>query len=1214
MNRQFFTKDVDITDTENSTVDNCVVFPQYLPHRFPKELAAEGESTYKTLIKATTETSGGRKAVLPTNFPPLAEYELTNSLLSAEATIYMQTLFYVTGGVIPFIAPDILSSGANSTHQLVSFDGDLTLDLEQTDYSVTYNNKSEAVFEESDFFGNLTDDIDYTRATVTSRVAQLHSIEDGNWAEVVSDEWDHAPGASYIESMVEVDACAPETFGRERRMVFIDSSSTNLLITVQVSGRDPFGDSIENTYSFMRGYPTDVYRQARISSNKEFIFYSVGGGGAIDIVDIFTGTDRNISIPAPYNLVTDVLPYTLYGVSGFVYTATTTGGTGGILVFQPIKGDEVILETFTSLIPTAILSPTQEEIIIALSNQSTTLSFGVYTLDTGFTRLVDQIISPEVGAPSSWAISSLTVLGRQAFGVAVATGASDTFMPIFINLYTGEVFGNNGVLYPASANNNLLVTNPTTNDNYFTDLVKGPDGLYILVPSEITALSNDFSQGVERPVPHTANYRLAANSQVIQNLYSVKLISPENYNVSKVRVAAETASNPGLANPHVLTGMGEFLGTPVTGMTSGATISLIPALNQHQSFCSLKAVRTNTRKPYPSSRINTLDAGIMDDANIVINGTVYGYVLPTDPNIASQGVVDYIVRDDEVYAVELYYHTGGDNPRIQSRILDPTFTSALPPGTDLIIHAATPADHGVIAGAPNVLYWNDTALNILPSKLLAEATLAQNQELPSVVTFGQNFVAFDVGIKTFMRNSNNDIRAAELWSPCIEIDSIELSGELDTSNVTVRGHRSYPENPGERATQALGDVDSITPYAANIRADIDVLWLIGNTPVDPALSPICTPEFVNLFVTNEDPDAQGTPNPVKFNPAGFDMVASGVSSIAADMGTDFVQFGAFASASTTNADDALVYVEWPLFSYTPSIQGALNLDNVKMSAKWAYTFGLTATSSPVSVGNTGIYFACRQDGIIYIFNTRMSGLPGGDEGTGLGAPEETYGTDTVVGGVIQDNVMNRVGFSNQNNWVQKGLTLVSGNPEEAISDLGAHPDFSNTGSRICFGICFLHSRGIGTDTQENAIHEFTFSEFIVDFQSESDSAKHLYDECWIDPQAQAAPAPFPDINTGDGTFIISEGTSGLWVQGAQPSITSYNDAVIQQKGDSLTITAVPDVGSTFVEWLEDEFTEGQDLNNPVITICPDSPDADQFHRVAPVAIFDGPIIPGGGGS
>jgi hypothetical protein len=364
----------------------------------------------------------------------------------------------------------------------------------------------------------------------------------------------------------------------------------------------------------------------------------------------------------------------------------------------------------------------------------------------------------------------------------------------------------------------------------------------------------------------------------------------------------------------------------------------------------------------------------------------------------------------------------------------------------------------------------------------------------------------------------------------------------------------------------------------------------------------------DLVITDADPNPQAFPSRTVFDPIWWELPDPAEPFFTVNSGTDFVNFGGFSNSG----GDGWAFAEVPLFAYYPQEQGALDFVDADVKFAWTLDYITGPNGTDIRAVTQG-YPGLRQGNKVYQFiNPFQTASTAQLENPSFLGPSSVSNPQIIgMAGIPEappDVTLNPLNFNptlfnNTNNWLQVADFDVS--RSDATIDAGSHPDFSALGDRITFGIVFFHNRFSGLfGSQGGAIYAFEISEFYWDFRGESNSSQHLHCDGNLFAQVVPGPAPPGFINQGNGTYNYSSGVDANdWMGGSGPFI-NITFGVLEQQGQAVTVTAVPDGSSTFTQWLTGDCAGS---TNPVCTHVLQPTDPQTAQEIIQ-GQFDGPIV------
>lgn len=799
------------------------MFPQYIGHKFSEEATPLYQSTNQILVRETAITDGGRAAYLPIDHPSLSQYDLSPLERVDDGTqAYLQDLFYVTRGCIPMLASEGLRSGGYVTHGLVRFKGDLGLELRGTAFDTTFEGEAA----ETDLNGNLI-----TQEVLDSYAAVVDEAILGHIASVdepeslrLSSELPGVSGLLMPEVIIQTHYNGPDGIRPRPRMLvsYNDSAGITLVEWDEVNGPRVL---TEPTAMWLAGNP-GIPRYALMASIDNYVLYAARNNSTAYVVNLETGIFTGFPLQfGATSMVVDVVAWSLAGgLDGFLIAVSNADGTEGSLEWvdarRPGLGTELITSFIPGESPTALYCCDNQHALLAtaLGNDSVK----VYELNQGGSLNELLALGLFNGTAERHIITSIFNHKGAAYGVIRNPGTSETFTPSVINLLTCEVL----------VGQSSFTNGPGLPYYAISTVVKAPDGIYIHYSGNGVG-----SQAVPTDLDLDPCQPIKQEEQVgtrILGLYRMQELTSCQTIITGVNQAAYQPSGRPM-------GVGEAYGHLVfanTGATQATALSIIkPTLRFHKAYAPLRAIRINTERPYPVlQRVN--DAAVAIDTTTALwpGGATGTFDSPVLGNTSTQGVVDFISRDNKVYGVELLGHAA--SPAIRARIVPYTNNTGNDPHGStrgpVLTMPFVPLDATAIADPVDnrtLLAWDITTLNIQPETLQATLDHEFANFLPPTIDFTRRLVAWDVGIN--LRTVDSDFNAGstpvlfshEIFSPVLSMDAIEISSELTAANTQAIGHRYFASSPGDFAVNAIGSTLGLTSYNGVVLGSSDVLYL-----------------------------------------------------------------------------------------------------------------------------------------------------------------------------------------------------------------------------------------------------------------------------------------------------------------------------------------------------------------------------------------------------
>jgi hypothetical protein len=1199
-------------------------FPQYLAHKLSDAVTPVFQTSNKALVRETAPTDGNRSSYQPVNHPTVSEVDLSAvGTLTPEKQEYLQDLFYVTRGVSPFIASDGIRRNSDVTHGLIAFKGDLSMALRPTHSSKSIDGSST----ETDGRGNTIeeDDLDTFQAQLSNAaVGHIASFEEPERLRFAASE-------SFSGGLTQAEA-GTETFYRGSQnellgagdrykprylMSYNDNAGATL---VEHQNGDGFpGRTLTCTSPWPAG-TIGTARYSYLESNGKYALYTANNGGGACLFDLETGT----SIVVPFQLAaampTGVIPFNMGrdALPGFLVALSSQTGDAGSLEWvdatSPSKGT-IVVHSFVSEAPTAIHSHNGYQAIVASAIGGDNVA--VYELDfshfgrqrTASGSSLKRVYSSQLFAgaiPGNFAIAGLFTYNGAAHGVIRGTDPSQNFQPAVVNLLEDTV-----LLSDADhTNSNLLAFNP------HVSVCSAPDGIYFFMKGTIPGPGGPVATDLNLSACAPIEQDQPEDPTVIPGLFRFQAITA----TQNLVLGVAEGDFPLDGSP---IDVSCIYGHLVLSLTDDVTdVAFVqPSLSKHKSYAPIRAARVNTERPYPVVQ-RLLDAAVPADT-VTVNWSDSGgaafasgsFSVPAIGNVVTQGVVDYVQRNDNIFGVELVGHS--TSPAIRARLVPYTPATGLvapentnPPTLSLrTLPLDTSSFNDPVTGDEHVA-WNVSLLNIQPQYLANKLERECASLLPQTLDFTQRLAAWDVGFnllgtnQDFQVTESPTIYTQEQFIPAITMDAIELNAELTPANTVVKGHRFFDTSPGEYATHAIGSTLGLSTYSGNILGDTDILYLgcgslpefnlpstPGNLPLQTRSPQILLPRTMAVRFTDTPGDGQTNPNA---NDASYQTDTG--NTVNGDPVISIRNTGAYEGAIVPTHGDHYTagYLELDSVAYIPSVDGPLSASDFEYHLVAGTLLG---DSQFLGTQTCEIkwYYALRQGSRIYkgpLMHNCGRDHTASDADFFLNSTDLAAAPTSDPAWNSTPNGTRTVTKPNDANQFAEYYDI------DARADVGgfsgnsaSNPDWSENGDPIFFGIIaeteyFISREAISVPTDyEPEENSFVFGSFSVTMNG----AKNLH------VVAITPVVPFSATDTGTGSVTAIDSTTGAlfpnYERYREMARTFFDDggasflpqvdynaleanfAALNIRpyailGDEITVRATADPGSAFSGWNE----------------------------------------------
>jgi hypothetical protein len=853
--RKQFSQDYYPVGIYESTEVPRVMFPQSIPHQLSETVVPVFSSTYRPLVRKTEETIGGRSSYQPVNLPALGNYDLSAiDLLSPDQQEYLQDLFYVTRGTIPFHASESLRRDGGQTHGLVCFYDDLSFTLTPTDFATDFEGNSE----ERNLTGSIIslDRVDTYQARAGAiNIGHISPFEEAEQIRSSANEF----GSLFTkpESFTETFYTSEE--GILKKRLLISYNDEEGVVLVEVDSDLPANQGRERVLTGDGDWPVAVTGEARFSylaSSGQWAFYTAAAysnqTGRGILFDLVSGSSFLLQFAlegqvSPHSLI----PFDLAGRAGFLVALSNREGTAGSVEWvDPLLRSTIVIEGWAGEVPTALLSHNGQDVIIATKSGEATINIYEYSTAQGLggrgqdrnITLVSSFVAPSLPG-ENWAAAELFTHKQSAHAVLRRTESLVTFRPSVINLLEQTIVESQEEY---TASNDLFFNTHAT-------IVSGPDAYYVFLKDSPYYEEENLDQPSALLLSSAATIQADyidpfSPAPSIPGLYRYYTLSADQYLFRQVgNMERESAS---LSPLDIGLFHGTVLFSNISASPEGAVSVLMPSYSHHKAIPIVRAVRINTGKPFPvATRFLDTDVPAGQVNTLWSNSAEGRFLVSSLPNTVSQSVVDFVVRSDKVYGVELL--AASVSPTIRSRLVEyEDLLGTAPVGTSLLPQLTLPSapiDTTVYfdeVAEKELLAWDSSLLSIDPRFLQAKVDHEFEFFWPPTLDYTQRFTTLDVGfvLKTSVFNFTDfefPLFAPvvhELFVPSVGMSAIELSGELNPSNTAVDGHRFFNSSPGDYATHAIGSTLGVTAYQANILAEVDVIHVGAQVSADFVVS------------------------------------------------------------------------------------------------------------------------------------------------------------------------------------------------------------------------------------------------------------------------------------------------------------------------------------------------------------------------------------------
>jgi hypothetical protein len=1060
--RKFFFQGSDGTvalGVPKATRDEPTIFTDYIAHTLSESVVPAPSLQSISIKTEGPEGLSGQRTVEGDQHLP--SYRIDHSRLgvvSPDEAAYLQDLFYVTRGHLPFVAPDSVRNELRSLHGLISFNGDLQLSWKGTPV-------------DTDLEGNQTE-TDVQLNTISAEELQSYQATTSNLNYVMygsEDAPSFARASLYTLNTSAVNgtiaALANSHYGGVNgdtfipRMAFV-SAGTNTVLAEW--------DYTTNTVREIFSAPTapGAAIDFGLETNGKYALFFTNLSGAV-LINMETGEQITVQNSFLGQRFIGMCPINANGIPSFLLaTADTNFLTGSLNVVNAV-GDVYNLQTGTEGMPTALMaSPSNPTQAMVIRRGSTLNSYTAYQVDfsTQFkqpTQVLESTTIPGADA-RNWEITQIFGIGRETWGIARVIEAGETFSPILVNLVTNQGF----VSAETFTNDQSTCADQTA---------RTADGTYIRLDGGALNPFADFTNTIST-LPHINSIANYDQIYAVQNIFHVVPTESLGYSL----VGSTHLDLQGINPTHMISVQGRLAIAPLSSSAQTDRLVVFDVnLPKHNSVGPAFAVRSHTGKPYPSP-LRTLDATAQGAGNTIIewpSGDRGDVDFPqSTAGLVDFGIVDYVVRNEQIYGVGLAYPSSTEDSNGTMSYLVPYVQRGDSAGPTpyrptaaptLLLHTVPPLNFQVTSGATTYVGWEiDRLLNSESELDLKIARRSTSGYVPDRKRFSTYTTGFDVGFALETLSPDlSTIEIVEWFTPSVEIDPVEIGGDYSPSNTTVKGLRASTFSPGDLACIASGQGGGNTPYAQTDLSPTDILRLTqgyfsASSPFEPTCRP---PVFYNEIVSAEVDNnntyestivmgirAETDPEPTTvfgqsfvdyFNDSGDDF-ASNAAPIPNPFGdnrnSDFLQM----SGDFDLDEDLGVYLEIPLLAHVSSESGPFDPDDYD----WSVSVRQKQANSLTLFGTMA--FAFRQGDNIFV-------ATGGNDiqqlgPTGLG--NETYDTYTTAGSGL-------VRLATPQSWLSPGAQTIYGPLEYGDTTVAYNPNAPMTH----FGIIMVRRAVNGND-------------------------------------------------------------------------------------------------------------------------------------------------------